>query len=398
MIKRLLRPGLVLAVSLLPVLAAAQTPFAQQNLGQRVNADDARMVARGFGLTESDSLHPGFKNVASLSSLRHVAVKFTGFGESADHEDATGTRHTSTTYSPDVRVALPVAKGRLAVTAGFSIFRSSSFQTRIDTTWNAFGEVIEGGHRFEREGSLFTVPLGVAWEPIGGLALGGSYNLVHGAITDLVWDEFDTPLYQWNALSRENRFSGTSVTASVLLKPGRRLRLAASYTPAYDIDVENEQYLQGVVERSTSTWRLSMPAEYQAGAEMRLFGRWRVGGDVMLAESSKLEGNAEWSAAARDEFAWSAGLERVQAHERRAGLGNLPLRVGAAYRRWSYDVGGAPVDEWTYSAGTGFPFRSNLGQLDVALSWSRIGDLQTNGRESTLWRLTVSVTGLEAWW
>ena len=67
-------------------------------------------------------------------------------------------------------------------------------------------------------------------------------------------------------------------------------------------------------------------------------------------------------------------------------------------RTWAYKVGGAPVDETTFSAGTGFPFHGDLGQLDVALSYSMVGDLEDNGMQSRIVRLTISVTGLERWW
>ena len=100
----------------------------------------------------------------------------------------------------------------------------------------------------------------------------------------------------------------------------------------------------------------------------------------------------------QDEYAWTAGLERVQAGERRGGANNLPLRLSTGYHRWAYEIGGQPVDEWTWAGGTGFPFRGDMGQLDVALSYSTIGAREKNGHESSVWRLTVSVTGLERWW
>ena len=52
----------------------------------------------------------------------------------------------------------------------------------------------------------------------------------------------------------------------------------------------------------------------------------------------------------------------------------------------------------TFSAGTGFPFGQKMGSLDLGVSYSMIGSLADNGLESRIWRLTVSVTGLERWW
>ena len=99
-----------------------------------------------------------------------------------------------------------------------------------------------------------------------------------------------------------------------------------------------------------------------------------------------------------DEYSLSVGLERKPGRKRRGGLSNLPVRLGASLKRWAYRVGGEPIDERTISLGTGFPFRHNLGSLDVALSYGIIGDLEKNGMETETWRLTISVTGLERWW
>jgi hypothetical protein len=93
----------------------------------------------------------------------------------------------------------------------------------------------------------------------------------------------------------------------------------------------------------------------------------------------------------------------MKGYKRRGGASNLPIRLGVSYKRWAYGVGGtedetAAIEEKTVSVGTGFPFRQNLGELDVAVSYSEIGDLETNRLQSKVWRLTISVTGLERWW
>jgi hypothetical protein len=99
-----------------------------------------------------------------------------------------------------------------------------------------------------------------------------------------------------------------------------------------------------------------------------------------------------------DEIVVAGGIERILARERRGGFSNVPLRLGATYRQWAYRVGGEPVEEWTYSAGTGFSLQGGKGQLDLALSYGTIGEVAKNGLESDYWRVTVSVTGLERWW
>lgn len=386
--------------------AAAQSPFALSNVGQRVGGEDARMVARGFGMTVTDTVHPGFKNLASLAGIRHVAVGFTGYGERVDSEDGTGTRRTYRTLTPELRVALPAMKGRLALTAGFSLERSTQYRTGADRTWFAWDDTITGDERYVREGSLFTVPLGAAVRVSPWLAVSGSLNLVRGTLRESLGDFYLTPsgslgqpFYQPTGRVDEDKYYGTSSTVGALLTPaGGRYRLGVSYTPSYDVRIERSVELNGVSNRALSETNMRMPGVLQAGWQLDLGGRWRAGGDALWQHFSEFVGREDWSVDMVDEYRYSLGFERVRGTERRGGLGNLPLRVGGAIHRWGYRVGGETIDELSLSAGTGFPFGRDLGQLDVAVTWGRIGDLGTNGLRSDIWRVTVSVTGLETWW
>lgn len=169
--RNLLRRGLPALVLLLGIgglcgPAAAQTPFAIYNIGQRTVTDDARMVARGgWGMAVDDPINPGFKNIASLSSLTHLALKFTGFGDKMESEDTRGQRMNSRVFVPDVRVAGPVFKGRVTLTAGFVVNRSSQYHTLADTSWGwVWEDSVSGDIQFDRVGNRFRVPLGGALE------------------------------------------------------------------------------------------------------------------------------------------------------------------------------------------------------------------------------------------
>jgi hypothetical protein len=109
-------------------------------------------------------------------------------------------------------------------------------------------------------------------------------------------------------------------------------------------------------------------------------------------------GNDKWAAEMYDEYTVGFGLERRKANVRRAGMSNLPLRLGYNVHRWAYGLGGEAIDEHTWSVGTGFAFAGDLGQLDLSVSYGVIGDQERNGVQSDVWRLGISFTGLEAWW
>jgi hypothetical protein len=206
--------------------ARAQTPFALRSVGQRLADGDARMLGRGgWGLTETDSLNPGFKNLASTAWVRQIALSLTAYGETGSHESPAASRRTYRTYVPDLRVALPVRKGELALTAGFKLERATGWHTKVDSTWvvgqdSPLGTTtLSGNAQFEREGSVFKVPLGVAWRALPTLAGAVSLNLERGSLRESLADYFTAPatsngvpLYRSVIAVTEDQFAGTSAT------------------------------------------------------------------------------------------------------------------------------------------------------------------------------------------
>ncbi len=396
----------LLAGVLIPAAAVAQTPFALTNIGQPIDSEDARMMGRGgWGMAVYDSLDPGFLNVASLSAIRHVVVKFTAYGEKTKSDDDQGSRTTHRTLIPNIRVGLPVIKSRLAFSTGFEVKRSSEYRTMTPMTWYAFDDTITGNEQFLREGSLWQVPMGLSLKVFDGVSLGATLGLVNGTIRESLTDFYlqpstgtGTPLYLSSGTVQKDEFSGKMTTWSIHLGSPNKLAFGASYTPAHDLEVDRKVSLGGVGARVNSQWTLDLPDTYRAGFQARLTDRWRVGGDAVLQKFGDFQGNVDWADDMVDEYSASFGLERKISFARHGGKNNLPLRFGARYRRWGYMVGGSEVEEKTFSIGTGFPFRSRMGMLDIGLSYSMIGDLEKNGRESNVWRTTISVTGLEKWW
>ena len=400
--------GLILLLSLVifPVAVTAQTPFALVNIGQRIDVDDARMVGRGgWGMAVNDSLHPGFKNLAGLSSLRHVAIKFTGYGDHVTSREGAAERSTNRTISPDIRAALPVIKSRLALSAGFAVSRSNQYRTLMEETWFAWDDTLTGNEQFIREGTLWSVPLGLSLRLLPGLSVGGTLGLERGTIRESVTNFFITPstargvpLYLANGRTRDDEFSGTAYTLSVVLSPWKHLNLGGSWRLAHDLEVSRKVEMGGVASRYRETLTYHFPDEYRAGFDFNPGGRWHLGGDFQYMSFGDFSGRDDWAADMEDEFTIGAGLERSQQYERHGGMNNLPLRLGFQYRQWGYRVGGNPVKEKFISVGTGFPFRNRMGYLDLALSFGIIGDQADNGYESKVWRFSMSFTGLEKWW
>ncbi|MBM4129436.1 hypothetical protein FJ250_00185 [bacterium] len=392
--------------------ADAQTPFALQSVGQRLADGDARMLGRGgWGLAVADSLHPGFKNPASTAVARQVGLTLTGYGETADHDSPNASRGTYRTYVPDARAVVPVIKGELAFCAGFKLERGTSWHTKVDSTWSIWDQTLSGSEQFEREGSTFKVPLGLAWRAHEALTAAVTLNLERGSLRETLAAYFDTPaghsgvpLYRSVIAVAEDQFSGTSATLAALATPARDVRVGATLTGEHTVSGRRKSELGGVAARTFTDFELRRPAELALGLAAGVGDRWEAGLDVRRQDWRRFAAPAAWLAQPgwQDELVcelqWGAGVERRRPTARRAGWANLPLRFGVNWHRWPYRVGGSEVIERSLSVGTGFPLRGEAGTLDVGLTWGRIGDGGDNGLSSTYLRLAVSVTGLEAWW
>jgi len=406
MMRRMILCPLLLAALMMAVPALGQTPFALSNIGQPTESRDARMVGRGgWGMAVEDSLDPGFTNLAGLTALRHVAVRFTAHGEKGNNEDANGSRTTHRTMIPNVRVGLPVIKGKLALSTGMEVLRTFEYRTQEERTWYAWEDTLSGYEQFLREGTLWRVPFGVSWKPAANLSLGASIGLVQGSLKEELFNYFiepasanGNPLYLATGRTQEDTFSGTTATLALRLGSPGGPALGASYTPGYDLDVDRKLSVGGLAARVYESYTLSMPEKWEAGFELPVSGRWRFGGDARFQPFSQFSGYDDWAVDMVDEYAIGLGVERALAFDRHGGGNNRPLRLGVQYKRWAYQLNGEDIIEKTVSVGTGFPFRQKMGMLDVALSYSRLGDQAKNGLQSDIFRVTVSVAGLERWW
>jgi len=389
---------LVGAVWLAATAAPAQTPFAMQGLGQNVATGTARDTGRGgWGMADTDTLTPGTLNPAALADLRFAGLIFSGYGERISSEGLGIERTSYRTYLPNVRVVAPLRAGRLALHAGFDVRRSMQWDSVRELDRVHFDREVLGRESYEREGTLFAVPVGLSWRASSALAVGVTANLIRGTIDEQITQVLGDSLggFASNIRQQRDALTGANVTLAALWSPFDRLSLGASYATPYDLTFDREVNLGGVGERFTDELTASMPAEYRAGLVLRLSEHWRFGADGQLARYSELTGRPDWEPYLRDEWMLAAGLERPLVRAERGRGYSPPLRFGFQWRHWAHAVGGPPVHERVISVGTGFPFENRLGMIDLSLSYAWIGDLEDNGYRSSAWRLGVSITGLE---
>ena len=389
-----------------PAPVRAQNPFALVNIGTNVRSTDARMEGRGgWGLAEQDTLNPAFKNPASLAELNAVTILLSGYAESNDSKAAEAERRTRRTFTPNARAAIPLLGGRLVFSTGFQARRATQY-----TTVNRYSTLLEGqlvpyDREFVRQGTQFDIPLILSWRPWSQMGLAAGLNLVRGNTREVLNDFFifdadsnGVTDFLVPSHIQEDEYHGTSSTLALQWQPHARLRLGAILTPAHGVDVKRTIQIENVAHKAESSFHLDWPYAWAAGADYRMAERWRCGADYEFSAFSQFRGREDWQRDMVDEWRLSFGVERLRGTARRSPWGNLPLRLGASLHRWAYRVGDADIRELRIAVGTGFPFRGNAGSLDIALSHGWIGKLDENGLQDRVWRLSVSVTGMEKWW
>ena len=237
-------------------------------------------------------------------------------------------------------IFLPMA---MAFSAGFSMDRSFRYDTSTEYTAYVRGDTLYSVEKFIRQGTIFDVPLGIAWEALPGLSLGASIAPVKGSISESLYEVFvqpsnseGDPFYKTVLEAQKDTFDGKVPTLSALYRMGNRIQVGASWTPAYDLDAERDLSIAGLNVRSSTTWSMTMPEEYLVGAQARVTDRWLMGADYQLQAFSEFVGPQEWlDEGMEDEYTLSFGLEKRVAYEPQSGLRNWPIRLGFSTRQWA---------------------------------------------------------------
>jgi hypothetical protein len=196
---------------------------------------------------------------------------------------------------------------------------------------------------------------------------------------------------------------GVTVTLGVLADPFRWLRLGATYSPAVDLDVETRTTIEdGRVGGTTTALRRDLelsqaryPSVVRAGGSARFASRWLLAADYLWQNWEDWSGRLYGAEAAATEWCLGGGIE-ARPHRSRK-WSQLAYRAGGSYAVWAHKLGGNEISQKSVHFGLGWGLRDDLGRLDVAVEYARIGDLARNGYEENRWGFVVSLNGQEAW-
>lgn len=359
--------------------AAAQGTLSGQGFGYPLGGLSTRALAAGGAGGEFDARSA--RNPAALASGFRSGIYIQYDPEFRQVDLGANRDNTVVPRFATLGVIFPI-RSRFVLGA--------SAHSLLDRTWST---KIRSGQRLGPDSVLFTETnrssgainesrLGLAFAPHNGkVSFGVALNLITGENRLNLRREFDDSLrYGTLARSLTLAYSGTGVSAGVLLTPVPWFSLAASARKGGNISLRVEDTLR--TEASVPD-RLGLAARFDA-----------IPGVVLMASAdkvswSRLNGLGSTQANGRDAWEYALGADFTSGPRDRR-LSRVVYSVGIRQRDLPFAASGAGVSERLYSGGFSAPVSGGRASLDVAVMRA-VREASTAVSERA-WQLSVGFT------
>ena len=391
--------GLVLGLAFAPRLAHAQESFFSLNfLGISEETGDVR--ARGFGvlgIALPEDKTAIALNPASMAQLSRMTLSVMGLAGSRTSRDALGEAQQGVARFPHQRFALPIP-GNFVISAGFVGLRNTRSNFRLPV------HVLDGFtylERFERDGTLYTIPIGLARNLGPHVHLGLTLDFLLGTI-DESWTVRGDSLIALRT-RRRDAFDDRSVTLGALVEPLGWLHVGATVSPEMSATrserttIEDTRLANGSngVRDATVLAKVRFPATWRLGVAANAGRHLLLSADAMRRDWGVYDGRLYEAESAGLESRIGGGLEYRPL--RWQWWGRLAYRAGVSRLTWPQRVGGNPLRETTLHVGTGLDIKNSRGRLDLGFEYASLGSFSQNGREERTWRFMFGFSGQEVW-
>lgn len=373
--------------------AAQESFFSLQFLG--VSEESAGGRARGMGIQgialddprTSLALNPG-----ALGGLQYMTFSAVGVSGVRVSSDATLEQRAGMARFPHIRVALPLF-GKVVASAGFVGMRNFRADFQLAP------KDIDGlgyRQRFERDGTLYQIPVGLAGSIGPRWRFGATWDFVLGTV-DERWVTEGEDILSLNS-RRRDEMTGQTVTLGLVARPLGSLRVGLAWSPQFDIN-RNRRLTLADVRASSATAPLrdssekshfTYPQVLRAGVALDLGFAWTVSGDYLWREWESYTGDLYEAAAVGNETRMGGGFEWKPQPR-------LYYRIGASRTTWPHSLAGNRLHETVIHAGLGVDVKVDGGRFDVSVEHAWIGNLEDNQGKERSWRVVVSLAGQEEW-
>ena len=386
----------------LPAGARANSVFSSGGLGEPALEENARLRALGgAGAAEHGASDFSLVNPASIAEAQHLVLEATLLASRRSVSTLNyGDEDANETTFPSVRLVVRLPGAWIL---GGSFLHGTSGQFGLErpesTGTPSFVEVEgRGGITFAR--ATLAKRLGPA------LRAGVDFEVIGGSYHEEWERDFvdpgletarDTIDITWDRLGRW-RFGAQYV------RP--RWAIGGSYETARRLTLTRRERTSASDLRDVGI-PLHIPDGFAAGFQISPFGRGRIVGQYRRQNWVEDALPSDF-VSFRPLVRYSAGFERPGSPGARSTLGRLPIRLGATYLNWpdllppvgTLDVtgGGAKVDEWAVSIGSGLRTKDGGGAIDFSLEGGQRGKKEELGASETFFRLGLSLRVSDETW
>jgi hypothetical protein len=380
--------------------AAAQESFySLQFVGISEETGDVRargLGVLGIGIRETQTAIT--LNPASHAALGRMTLSVMGLAGQRTSLDSRAEDQQGMARFPHARFALPLP-GPLVFSVGYVGLRN--FRGSFVLPRDQIGG-ISYVQSFDRSGTLYAVPLGLAGSVGSWLQLGATLDLMFGT-SDEAWTTQGDSIVALRTRRRDT-FSGTSGTFGVQVRPWSALRIGLTASPSIGLERSTQETVEnarpgssGVPVRDTASLvTVHSPSTLRAGASFDIGQHWMVVADGMRREWSDYDGRLYGAEGVGLESRVGGGVEYRPARPV-TWWGRMSYRAGASRTTWPQRLGGNRLRQTAVHVGAGFDLRGGHGRLDLGFEYGRTGSLETNGYRESSWRILLGLSGQETW-
>jgi hypothetical protein len=370
------------AAILLAVALAAPGSAAAQNsvyglVGIGFPGDPLAVRARSMGggigsLDPYSALNPataaGFSRLVASGAAGTSLRRYT-----AGDSTVTGLRET--------RFPFGIFGGRVpntpvSFTISFSTYAERTYDVTTTGTQVLRGDTLIVTDRVASDGAVTDFRGALAFRPWSRVLIGGAFHLLGGSSRLTVGRTFSSPDYSPYVERNQVTFSGTGVSAGVVLLPTSAIELGASVRVDGDLEIRSETQAAGTVR---------LPMSLVGGLRLTPVAGLSLSSTAVRRTWSRSQPDLLVPSQAFDTWEIGSGLELSTAGAR----GGIPIRLGYRYRQLPFSNVATQPTETVMTGGTGLLLGGGRASLDASVErFHRSG----GGADERGWYFSLGVT------
>ncbi len=406
MATRICRTFLPLTLSL---LMALQTGFAGGSVYSRYGFGDILFFGSNrtyaMGGASIALISDGFINRFNPAGLSKISLtRFSGGFEYSNFSSRSDLG--SSTYAKGsiqgAAIAVPLSKENGVVLSleetpyslvDYAVQHSDS-QAGITSQQNFYGS-----------GGLSALAIGVSWSVSPNLHLGTKIHYLFGRTRQYVASAFTDPTYANNQVDRSTFHRGFSLTGGAILEHvgdvvGVRslslLSLGLVCTLPTTLKVQEARYYSAIDTTINDNGNADIPLSIGLGLSYVASERYQYVADVYTQRWGSANYLGSHPAELKDNVRVSGGVEILPDKNADTYLTRTLYRAGFFYQSTYYKVNGQPIDELFLTGGVGLPLSPDT-RLNIGLQLGTRGTTANGLQRDTVFRLSFSISGSEAW-